>query len=97
MAGKFPGITLSGTYEKRDITGNIPEQLRLAEEFIRTNLNTSVRLVGLQHQESLDYPFEAVRELLVNAVAHRDYNLQGDNIHLNIFRTGWRPSPQYWL
>ena len=30
-------------------------------------------------------PAEAVRELLVNAVAHRDYNLQGDNIHLNIF------------
>jgi ATP-dependent DNA helicase RecG len=86
LAGKFPGITLSGTYEKRDITGNLPEQLRLAEEFIRTNLNTSVRLVGLQHQESLDYPFEAVRELLVNAVAHRDYNLQGDNIHLNIFK-----------
>ena len=73
------------TYIKRDITGNLPEQLRQAEEFIRTNLNTTVRLVGLQHQESLEYPFEAVRELLVNAVAHRDYNLQGDNIHLNIF------------
>jgi len=26
-----------------------------------------------------------VRELLVNAVAHRDYNQQGDTIHLNIF------------
>jgi ATP-dependent DNA helicase RecG len=36
-------------------------------------------------QESLEYPFDAVRELLVNAVAHRDYNLQGDSIHLNIF------------
>jgi ATP-dependent DNA helicase RecG len=39
----------------------------------------------MQHHECLEYPFEAVRELLVNAVAHRDYNLQGDNIHLNIF------------
>jgi ATP-dependent DNA helicase RecG len=26
-----------------------------------------------------------VRELLVNAVAHRDYNQQGDSIHLHIF------------
>jgi ATP-dependent DNA helicase RecG len=42
-------------------------------------------MVGFTHQEILEYPFEAVRELLVNAVAHRDYNLQGDNIHLNIF------------
>jgi ATP-dependent DNA helicase RecG len=85
LAGRFPGVALSGRYIKRDITGNIPDELRQAEEFIRTNLITTVRLVGLQHQESLEYPFEAVRELLVNAVAHRDYNLQGDNIHLNIF------------
>ncbi len=85
LAGRFPGVALSGTYIKRDISGNLPEQLRQAEEFLRTNLITTVRLVGLQHQESLEYPFEAVRELLVNAVAHRDYTLQGDNIHLNIF------------
>ena len=85
LAGRFPGVALSSTYIKRDISGNLPEQLRQAEEFLRTNLITTVRLVGLQHQESLEYPFEAVRELLVNAVAHRDYNLQGDNIHLNIF------------
>jgi ATP-dependent DNA helicase RecG len=85
LAGRFPGVALSDTYIKRDITGNLPDQLRQAEEFIRTNLKTVVRLVGLQHQESLEYPFEAVRELLVNAIAHRDYNLQGDNIHLNIF------------
>jgi ATP-dependent DNA helicase RecG len=55
------------------------------ESFIRANLQKVVRLVGLTHQESLEYPFEAVRELLVNAVAHRDYNVQGDEIHLNIF------------
>ncbi len=85
LAGRFPGTALSGRYIKRDISGCLPDQLRQAEEFLRGNLQTVVRLVGLQHQESLEYPFEAVRELLVNAVAHRDYNLQGDNIHLNIF------------
>ncbi len=85
LAGRFPGVALAGTYIKRDISGSLPEQLRQSEEFIRTNLKTTVRLVGLKHQECLEYPFEAVRELLVNAVAHRDYNLQGDNIHLNIF------------
>jgi ATP-dependent DNA helicase RecG len=85
LAGRFPGVVLSDTYIKQDISGSLPEQLQQAEAFVRANLKTIVRLVGLQHQESLEYPFEAVRELLVNAVAHRDYNLQGDNIHLNIF------------
>ena len=85
LAGRFPGFAISDSYIKRDITGNLPEQLRQAEEFVRVNLKTVVRLSGLTHQEHLEYPFEAVRELVVNAVAHRDYNLQGDNIHLNIF------------
>lgn len=85
LAGKFPGTALSGSYIKRDISGSLPVQLEQAEEFLRTNMNTIIRLEGLQHKETQEYPFEAVRELLVNAVAHRDYNLQGDNIHLNIF------------
>jgi ATP-dependent DNA helicase RecG len=85
LAGRFPGVAMSDSFIKRDITGNLPEQLRFVDEFIRVNLKTVVRLSGLTHQEHLEYPFEAVRELVVNAVAHRDYNLQGDNIHLNIF------------
>jgi ATP-dependent DNA helicase RecG len=44
-----------------------------------------VRLIGLVHQETPEYPFEVIRELLVNAIAHRDYNIQGDNIHLHLF------------
>jgi ATP-dependent DNA helicase RecG len=85
LAGRFPGYQLSDVYIKQDITGNLPEQLTQAERFIRANLKTAVRLVGFAHEERIEYPFEAVRELLVNAVAHRDYNLQGDNIHLNIY------------
>lgn len=85
LAGRFPGVAMSDTYVKRDIYGNLPAQLAQAEEFIRANLNTVVRMAGLTRQETLEYPFEAVRELLVNAVAHRDYNLQGDNIHLNVY------------
>jgi ATP-dependent DNA helicase RecG len=85
LAAHFPGIAFSDQYIQRDISGNLVDQLRQAEGFIRENLRTVVRLVGLAHQETLEYPFEAVRELLVNAVAHRDYNIQGDNIHLNIF------------
>ena len=61
------------------------QQLKEAEKFLRTNLQSVVRMVGLTHQETLEYPFNAVRELVVNSVAHRDYNAQGDCIHVNIF------------
>ncbi len=85
LAGRFPGTALSDSYIKQDISGTLPEQLRQAEAFVLSTLRSVVRLVGLQHQESPEYPLEAVRELLVNAIAHRDYNIQGDNIHLYIF------------
>jgi predicted HTH transcriptional regulator len=65
--------------------GTLPEQLRLAEAFVRENVRNVVRLVSFTHEETSEYPLAAVRELLVNAIVHRDYNVQGDNIHLNIF------------
>jgi ATP-dependent DNA helicase RecG len=85
LAARFSGIAFGDRFVKQEISGTLPDQLLQVESFIRANLQKVVRLVGLTHQESLEYPFEAVRELLVNAVAHRDYNIQGDEIHLNIF------------
>lgn len=85
LSARFSGVTFGDQYIKQGINGSLPEQLHQAELFVRDNLRSVVRLLGLRNQETLEYPFEAVRELLVNAVAHRDYNLQGDCIHLNIF------------
>ena len=85
LAARFPFTKFGDRYIKQDIAGTLPEQLFKTELFVRDHLRSVVRMRGLRHRESLEYPFEAIRELLVNAVAHRDYNLQGDCIHLNIF------------
>jgi len=85
LAARFSGITFGDHYIKQEISGTLADQLHQAELFMRDHLRSVVRLIGLTHQEILEYPFEAVRELLVNAIAHRDYNLQGDNIHLHLF------------
>jgi ATP-dependent DNA helicase RecG len=85
LAARFSGVAFADRFIKLHIEGSLPQQLRQAENFVRANLQSVVRLIGLRRQETLEYPFEAVRELLVNAVAHRDYSLQGDPIHLNIF------------
>ncbi len=85
LAARFSGTNFADRYLKQDISGTLPDQLRQAEAFVHDNLRRVVRLVGLTHEEVPEYPLDAVRELLVNAVAHRDYNQQGDTIHLNIF------------
>ena len=85
LATRFPGVSFSDTFVKQEMRGTLPEQIRQAETFVRDQMRSTVRLVGLTRQETPEYPLMAVRELLVNAVAHRDYNQQGDCIHLNIF------------
>jgi len=85
LAIRFSGLSFADHFVKQEIAGTLPQQLRLAEQFVRDQLPSVVRLVGLSRQETLEYPPEAVRELLVNAVAHRDYNAQGDCAHLHVF------------
>ena len=85
LAARFSGIAISDQFVKQEIRGTLPSQLRQAETFVRDQLRSVVRLVGLSRQETPEYPLEAVRELLVNAIAHRDYNQGGDSIHLHIF------------
>lgn len=85
LAARFPGVDQAEYFLKQDISGTLPDQLRQAEAFIQTNLQREVSMEVLAHTETPDYPLEAVRELLVNAIAHRDYNLQGDSIHVNLY------------
>lgn len=85
LAAHFTGIAFGDRFIKEDIRGTLPDQLRQAKGFVRVNSRTVVRLLGLTRLEEPEYPLEAVRELVVNAIAHRDYNQQGDNIHLNIY------------
>jgi len=85
LAARFSGIAISDQFVKQEIRGTLRQQIRQAETFVRDQLRSVVRLVGLEREETLEYPLEAVRELIVNAVAHRDYNQAGDSIHLHVF------------
>lgn len=85
LAARFSGETFGDHFIRQEFRAGLIEQLRLVELFVRDQLRLLVNVSGFTRQEEYEYPFEAVRELLVNAIAHRDYNQQGDCIHLNIF------------
>ncbi len=85
-AVRFASETMSDTFTRQDITGTLPNQIRRAETFLIDHLRKAVHLKDtMERQETFEYPMEAARELVVNAVAHRDYSIQGDNIHLFIY------------
>ena len=70
-----------------DINGSIIESgvVDSGWDFIRRNILPQSWLEGAQRFESWDYPEEVVREVLVNALVHRDYSVSGTDITLSIF------------
>jgi ATP-dependent DNA helicase RecG len=86
-AARFGGESISDTFTRQNITGPLPRQLRQAETFLIDHLRRDVQLgTHMARNEQFEYPMEAARELVVNAVAHRDYSIAGDSIRLMIFK-----------
>jgi len=56
-----------------------------AVQFVEFNTKTRSFLQGIQRVTIPEYPVETVREVLTNALIHRDYSLQGGQIQLLLF------------
>jgi len=85
LVARYAGSTMSDRFVKEEIRGTLPEQIRRAEAFVVSNMRRGVRLFGLERVEETEYPADVVREAIVNAVAHRDYQIRGDEIRVLMF------------
>ena len=57
-----------------------------AVDFVRRAINIKAYIdSGARRQEIWDYPYQAVREAIINAVTHRDYAFEGTDIELSIY------------
>ena len=56
-----------------------------ALDFVRRNTAPLARLEGARRLDSREYPEEAVREAMVNALVHRDYGIEGADVMLTLF------------
>ena len=85
LLAHYTGAEMSDHFEKEDVRDTLPEQIRRAENFVVAHMRRSARLNRLEREEKLEYPRAAVREVIVNAVAHRDYSIRGDDIRVAMF------------
>ena len=71
----FPGTSMEGDPTEKRFTGDLLTLLRELDAFVRT-LPTArpVEVSALREETVYDFPPVAIRELLMNAVAHRSYN-----------------------
>jgi len=67
------------------IAGTVIEQVEEAMAFIRKHLSVKFIMTGKPEREEVwEYPLEALREAVINAVCHRDYSDNSD-LQLKIF------------
>jgi len=77
--GRFSGETMiqDGTTIRADLFGEVDAVLL----FIRKHLNKSYIITGdKQRQERWDYPLDALREIVINMIVHRDYMDSNDSV-----------------
>lgn len=83
--GLSKGIITEDAEDDKEYTGSIISLLENAILFIKNNSKKSWKIVGMDRIEQEDYPETACREAIVNAIIHRDYQIFGSEIHVDMF------------
>lgn len=83
---RFRGNDRSTVIDRADIHGSLIEQVEESMKFLRRNIRLGYKFTGKPAREEIpEYPLEALREAIINAVMHRDYFFSGSNICLYIY------------
>lgn len=99
-ANAYSGSSRGDLVDRLDIKKPLPEAVEDAIQFLIRNMRHVAKTQGFSRVTIDEYPYEALREAIVNAVAHRDYAIQGASIRiekyadrLQILSPGGPPPP----
>jgi len=80
----FSGTKKGEFKTRKEVDGSILKQMQSAFDFLNLSNNLAATFLGLHRIEQYDYPEEALREAMLNALIHRDYAFSG-SIIINIY------------
>jgi ATP-dependent DNA helicase RecG len=71
--------------EQDTIYGPAPRMVDRVVDFVMSNTRQLIRIVGIHRVKLDEYPREVIRESIVNAIAHRDYEVTSRQIYVKVF------------
>ncbi|HZT98108.1 MAG TPA: helix-turn-helix domain-containing protein [Ktedonobacteraceae bacterium] len=75
-------LGIGGYIDRKIITGTLQELIDEIEVFLKKHIMVGAKIEGWKRVDYPDYPIEALREAVVNAVIHRDYTRRGESIRV---------------
>ena len=74
-------------YDNLSLDGPLPHVIEDAMDAMRKHMSQAAIIRGIGREDRFDYPIEALREIFVNAVLHRDYSpdSRGTQVHIELY------------
>lgn len=82
----FQGTDKVDIMDRKEQKGNLMENVKQAIIFLKQHLSVRYEIKGLKRKELLEIPENALRESVLNAVMHRDYNFDSAWVSIEIYR-----------
>jgi len=81
---RFKGIEPLEFIDMKVFGGNIIDQREDALEFVKEHIKLHAEIKGTERVERWEYPIEAIREAITNAICHRNYKISS-NVQIRVF------------
>jgi len=81
---RFKGTDSLRFIDIKVLRGNVIDLIDNAEKFVMNHIRLQAKVVDFLREEKWEYPLDAVREAITNAVCHRDY-FSAANVHVSIY------------
>lgn len=82
---RFKGTGIEEFLDQKTITTHIGLQAEETYNFVLRHINKSANVEGIYTVSRWEYPVKAIREIIRNAVVHRDYSLIGKDIKVAVY------------
>ena len=81
---RYQGNSMASIIDRKDLAGDLVFLVDESEAFVKRHTRLAYKFDGFKRIDIEEYPYDAVKEAVINAVCHKDYFSQ-NNVFVNVF------------
>jgi len=81
---RYQGNSMASIIDRKDLVGDLVFLVNESEAFVKRHTRLAYLFDGFKRIDIEEYPYDAIKEAVINAVCHRDY-FSLNNVFVNVF------------